>query len=37
MMSRSFTPRKVHAFSDWITAEVDQLLDNMERQWAETS
>ena len=36
MMSRSFTPRKVQAFSDWITAEVDQLLDNMERQWAET-
>lgn len=36
MMSRSFTPRKVHAFSDWITAEVDQLLDNMERQWAES-
>jgi cytochrome P450 len=35
MMSRSFTPRKVHAFSDWITAEVDQLLDNMERQWTE--
>jgi cytochrome P450 len=35
MMSRSFTPRKVHAFSDWITAEVDQLLDNMERQWAD--
>ncbi|BCP14185.1 cytochrome P450 [Mycobacterium paraintracellulare] len=36
MMSRSFTPRKVHAFSDWIISEVDQLLDNMEHQWAES-
>ena len=29
MMSRSFTPRKVHAFSDWITSEVDELLDDV--------
>jgi cytochrome P450 len=36
MMSRSFTPRKVHAFSDWITSEVEQLLDNMERKWADS-
>jgi cytochrome P450 len=35
MMSRSFTPRKVEGFSDWITTEVDQLLDNLERQWAD--
>lgn len=36
MMSRSFTPRKVQGFSDWITSEVDQVLDNIERQWADT-
>jgi cytochrome P450 len=33
MMSRSFTPRRVNAFADWITTEVDQLLDNLEQQW----
>lgn len=33
MMSRSFTPRRVNAFADWIAAEVDQLLDNLEQQW----
>ena len=36
MMSRSFTPRKVHAFSDWITSEVDDLLDKLEQKWNET-
>lgn len=36
MMTRSFTPRKVQALSQWITREVDRLLDDMERQWADT-
>jgi len=36
MMSRSFTPRKVNALSDWITSEVDRLLDDIERQWRDT-
>jgi cytochrome P450 len=36
MMTRSFTPRKIQALSEWITSEVDRLLDDMERQWAAT-
>jgi len=32
LMSRSFTPRKVQGLTDWITSEVDRLLDGLERQ-----
>jgi cytochrome P450 len=37
MMSRSFTPRKVQGYSDWIAREVDRLLDGLEEQWADTA
>lgn len=37
MMSRSFTPRKVEGFADWIAAEVDRLLDSLESQWLDTN
>ena len=36
MMTRSFTPRKIQALSEWITDEVDRLLDNLEHRWADS-
>ena len=36
MMTKSFTPRKIQALSEWITDEVDRLLDGLEQRWADS-
>ena len=36
LMSKSFTPRKIAVLGTWIQAEVDCLLDDVERRWTET-
>jgi cytochrome P450 len=33
LMAKSFTPRRIEALSTWIQAEVERLVDELERRW----